>query len=211
MKLYSVHDPEFSAYGKVLEGYDLTELLAALAKENCPSDGISYLPHVQALGNTAVAKEFSLRMFGGMPIQVGCCTGFADTLNALEYHKGSEINAAGDDCILVLGREQDIVDGKYDTKNAEAFLIKKGEAIELYGTTLHYAPWQYRGTGFRMVCVLPLGTNGEKPDLPVKSTEDNFCFGSNKWLIAHPDSREAENGAYVGLVGKNLTRADVEE
>jgi hypothetical protein len=26
----------------------------------------------------------------------------------------------------------------------------------------------------------------------------------NKWLLAHADSNEAANGAYVGLVGENL-------
>ena len=211
MKLYTVHDPAFAPYGKVLTGYDMTELFRVLAEQDCPKAGISYTAQVSALEQTAVAEEFRLRMFGGMPIQVGCTTGTADTLNALEYHKSSEINAAGDDCILVLGREQDIVDGRYDTKKAEAFLIKAGEAVELYGTTLHYAPWQVSGEGYRMVCVLPLGTNAARPDLTVKCEEDRFCFGSNKWLLAHADSGEAENGAYVGLSGKNLTRADVEE
>ena len=26
----------------------------------------------------------------------------------------------------------------------------------------------------------------------------------NKWLLAHAEAPEAQNGAYVGLVGKNL-------
>ena len=26
----------------------------------------------------------------------------------------------------------------------------------------------------------------------------------NKWLLAHKDSREAHNGAHVGLVGENI-------
>ena len=26
----------------------------------------------------------------------------------------------------------------------------------------------------------------------------------NKWLLAHPDSEEAKNGARIGLVGKNI-------
>ena len=32
MHIYSVTDPEFRSYGKVLEGYDTAELLAAMEK-----------------------------------------------------------------------------------------------------------------------------------------------------------------------------------
>ena len=32
MKIYSVSDPEFAEFGKVLKGYDTTELLAAMDK-----------------------------------------------------------------------------------------------------------------------------------------------------------------------------------
>ncbi len=37
------------------------------------------------------------------------------------------------------------------------------------------------------------------------STEDKLCLGTNKWLIAHKDAPEAENGAFVGLIGENIT------
>ena len=36
MKIYSVSDPEFKAYGKVLEGYDTQELCAAMAATEMP-------------------------------------------------------------------------------------------------------------------------------------------------------------------------------
>ena len=26
----------------------------------------------------------------------------------------------------------------------------------------------------------------------------------NKWLLAHPESQEAQSGAYIGLTGKNI-------
>ena len=34
------------------------------------------------------------------------------------------------------------------------------------------------------------------------------AMGKNKWLLAHAESGEAAQGAYVGLVGKNLDIAD---
>ena len=29
----------------------------------------------------------------------------------------------------------------------------------------------------------------------------------NKWLLAHPDSDEAKNGAHIGLTGENIDLA----
>ena len=36
------------------------------------------------------------------------------------------------------------------------------------------------------------------------SEEDRRLRARNKWLLAHPESREARDGAVVGLRGKNL-------
>ena len=56
-----------------------------------------------------------------------------------------------------------------------------------------------------MACVLPKGTNYERPAMKNNDTvEAKMCMGSNKWLLAHKDSGEASNGAYVGLTGENL-------
>ena len=44
MKIYSVTDPEFKPYGKVLEGYDTAELLAAMEAIELPPEGTAYRP-----------------------------------------------------------------------------------------------------------------------------------------------------------------------
>ena len=206
MKLKSVFDKEFKKYGAVLEGYDFSELLSALEKCNTPNSGIEYVASVPCLEECEIFDEFFKRGFGGMPIQVGYCNGVNDTLNALEYHKSSEFNIAKNDIVLILGLESDIEDGKYDTKNAEIFLVPKGVGVELFATTLHYAPCGLDPKGaYQMVCVLPRGTNGEKPEIEnTDSFEAKMCFGSNKWLLAHPESDEAQKGAYVGLDGENI-------
>ena len=57
-------------------------------------------------------------------------------------------------------------------------------------------------TGFKIAVLLPRGTN-----LPLnsgKEGEDRMLTACNKWLLAHPDSEEAGNGAYIGLTGENL-------
>ena len=92
MKIYSVFDPEFKSYGKVLESYDTLELTDAMKKIPMPNAGVSYEPSIQKLEDQHIFLELSDRGFGGMPIQLGMCWGYNTRLNCLEYHRDSEIN-----------------------------------------------------------------------------------------------------------------------
>ena len=139
-----------------------------------------------------------------MPIQIGYCNGNNYLLNAVEYHRDSEINIAATDAILILGQEQDIEpDGTYETSRMEAFLIPAGTAVEVYATTLHYAPCNVAEDGFKVVVVLPKDTNTEIDRVASGNPEDERLFARNKWLIAHPDAKI--EGAFNGLVGENLS------
>ena len=126
-------------------------------------------------------------------------------LNAVEYHRTSEINIAVTDLILLLGLEQDIEDDySYDTSNIEAIFVPAGTAIEVYGTTLHYAPCNANEGGFRCVVILPKDTNTELEATIEKQGEDALLFAKNKWLIGHPETDLGEQGAFIGLKGKNI-------
>lgn len=156
------------------------------------------------------AELLSNNIYGGMPIQIGYCNGTNTKLNCLEYHRDSEIDIAADDVVLLLGRQQDAMGDSYDTGLVEAFLCPAGTAVELYATTLHYAPCSGKlGDSFRVIIVLPKGTNSEKPDIEIKNDEDKRLFARNKWLIAHPESSEADNGAVVCLKGENIDIAEL--
>ena len=196
MKIQSINDPAFLKYGKVLTGYDLDGLIAAMDSFEIPDD-VVYV---------ASSPELD-RGFGGVPIQVGYCNGHNKKLNALEYHRCSEINVACTDMVLLLGAQQDIdLDNyTYDTQKVEAFLVPKGAAIEVYATTLHYAPCHVSGEGFRSVVVLSRDTNTDLDFVPQKKGEDALLFAKNKWLVAHPDSGLEEQGAWMGLKGDNIT------
>jgi len=211
MKIYSVSDEQFKDYGCVLDGYDYSELFENLGKVDIPSDGIVYKASEETLEKCATAKEMEIRGFSGYPVQLGYVSANNKVMNCLEYHKSSEFNIAMDDIILILGREQDIKDGKYDTSLAKAFFVPAGVGVELYGTTLHYAPFNVKDGGYRIICVLPRGTNADKIDFPVKNDEDKMCLGVNKWLLAHPDAPEVKDGAYVGITGKNIKFEDLED
>lgn len=204
MKIQEVTDAAFASYGRIVTGYHLGSLLDAMEETPCPENGTVYVPSEKALEETEAGREICKKSYGGMPVQIGYCNGVNHKLNAVEYHRSSEIDIAVNDLILLLGMRQDIVDGDtYDTANMEAFLLPAGTAVELYATTLHFAPCSVGSQGFRCVIVLPEGTNTELTYEPDRSGEDKLLTATNKWLIAHEEA--GIEGAFVGLAGENIT------
>ena len=149
--------------------------------------------------------EISEHCYGGMPVQLGWCNGHNTRLNCLEYHRDSEFNLGTEDFILLLAKQDEIVDGVLDTAKVKAFKAPAGVLVEVYATTLHYAPCHCDPEkGFRVLVALPQGTNTDKPVIQNRTTEDKLLWARNKWLLAHPESSEAAQGAHVGLSGENI-------
>lgn len=204
MTVKKVTDPAFKAYGRVITGYDFSGLLKAMEQTPLPEDVI-YIPSLPEMEALPAAKELENGIYGQMPIQIGCCNGHNKKLNAVEYHRDSEVDIAVDDLILILGKQQDIEeDHTYDTSRMEAFLVPAGTAMEVYATTLHYAPCHVKDEGFRCVIVLPRDTNLDMEPVEVKDPEDRLLFARNKWLIGHAQGGLPE-GAFIGLKGENLS------
>lgn len=204
MTVRKVTDPAFKAYGRVITGYDFSGLLKAMEQTLLPEDVI-YIPSLPEMEALPAAKELENGIYGQMPIQIGCCNGHNKKLNAVEYHRDSEVDIAVDDLILILGKQQDIEeDHTYDTSRMEAFLVPAGTAVEVYATTLHYAPCHVKDEGFRCVIVLPRDTNLDMEPVEVKDPEDRLLFARNKWLIGHAQGGLPE-GAFIGLKGENLS------
>ena len=203
MKIYNVTDERFKAYGKVVKDIDFSEMVRVLKEETPIPEDVAYVPGLEALESLPAGEELSRKVYGEMPIQIGYCNGHNSLLNALEYHKSSEINVAATDAILLIGKEQDITeDFTYDTALAEAFLLPQGMAVEMYATTLHYAPCGVDGAGFQVAIVLPKGTNLDLEESH-EGGEDGHLTAKNKWLLGHPEGGLPQ-GSPMGLVGKNL-------
>lgn len=209
LEIKSVKDAAFREYGRVVTGYDYTELLDILTKTTEAPDHVIYVASDANLEAVPVAKELQNNCYGGLPIEIGYCNGTNTMLNCLEYHKDSEINIAADDAVLLVARQQDAAE-MLDSSKIEAFLLPKGTAVEIYATTLHYAPCSAKkGQSFRVAIVLPKGTNGPKPEIVSKNSEDDRLFALNKWLIAHKDAPEAKQGAVIGISGENIDISDL--
>jgi len=206
LSLFSVLSEAFRPYGRILKGYDFNEVMQRMKQTDIPAEGNIYLTSVKHLEQTAIKRQLQQHLYGGMEIQIGYCNGRNSNLNGLEYHKGSEINVAVTDLVLLLGKVQDIRNNKYSTEHIQAFFLPQGTAVELYQTTLHFAPCKVTDDGFKCIVVLPKGTNEPlEHKSEVITEEDELLFMTNKWLLAHPERKILiDRGAYPGIVGDNI-------
>ncbi|MGB8450718.1 MAG: DUF4867 family protein [Anaerocolumna sp.] len=204
VQIKHITEEDFGKYGRILtKDYDLNDLLDVMKTTPIP-DGVIYEPSVDALESLPIMKTFTDSVYGGLPIQIGYCNGHNRLLNAAEYHRSSEINVAATDLILLIGMQQDITaEYTYSTDKIEAFLVPAGTMIEVFATTLHYAPCGVDGEGFQCAVVLPRDTNLDLEVKPMGAKEDSLLFARNKWLIAHSDAKI--EGAFVGLTGENIS------
>ena len=182
MNLIPVTDVKFKKYGRVVKDVDFEELIEEMKKTPCPED-VVYVASVPELEALPVFYELVERTYGEMPVQ---------------------IDVAVSDLVLMLGKRADITeDFQYDSANVEAFLVPAGTAVEVFADTLHYAPCNTEESGFRMVVILPKGTNLDLMKKHENATdEEKLLFGTNKWVIAHPDAMI--EGAFNGIIGENL-------
>ena len=211
MVFCSVYDPEFKPYGQIVDGMaDTVQEILNVLKDAPQGPGVDYVPEYEPLQELPAMVEISEHCYGGMPVQLGWCNGHNTRLNCLEYHRDSEFNLGTEDFILLIAKQDEIAKGVLDTGKVKAFKVPAGVLVEVYATTLHYAPCHCDpGKGFRVLVALPQGTNTDKPIIENKSSEDRLLWARNKWLLAHPESSEAAQGAHVGLSGENIDIANL--
>lgn len=206
VQIRSVYDKDFSPYGKIVQGYDFSEIVSYMKEQtDVPENGNVYVPSVPEMENTSVFSEVQNRIYGGMPIQIGYCNGRNSTYNGFEYHKGSEINIAVTDFMLVLGHVWQIEENRFYVGNEKVFFVPEGTAIEMYQTTLHLSPCKVQDAGFKGIVILPRGTNTPLEAKPENATgEDRLLLQKNKWVISHPEREPLmKQGAFPGLIGEN--------
>ena len=200
IKIYRIGDKEFIPYGKVIKDIDAGEYINAAKSAEMPESGSAYVAEFDGFKNLKATEDVRVKYFGEMPTQAGYCYGYNNQPNAVEWHKSSEVNVAVTPLVLILGQVQDIVDNKIDSSKLKAFYVEKGEAIEVYATTLHFCPCQVSKEGFGCVVLLPTGTN-----TPLDGEyEDKIMFRKNKWILSHVDNDALiARGVVAGVTGEN--------
>jgi len=201
-KIYSINDPEFATYGRVISDLDSSEIISVAKNIENPKVGSAYQPSVKEFEELKIFEEIKEKYFGTLPTQLGYCWGYNSAMNAMEYHCSNEINIAVTPLVLILGHTWDIKDMKVDSNTFRAFYVPQGSVVEIYSTTLHFCPCQMDDAGFGCVVGLFKGTNvvidGAVPEKPL--------FKQNKWVFAHVDNIDLiEKGIAAGVTGENLT------
>ena len=200
ISLYSVEDPEFASYGRIVPGVDADAMIQAALRIENPETGAAYKPHLEELAQLPLAAELQNRCFGTLTTQVGYCWGHNQTLDATEWHTSSEINIAATPLVLLLAHRWDIADGKLDSSAFRAFYVPAGMTVELYATSLHFTPCQVSDEGFGCIVVLPQGTN-----VPLNEpAADPVLFRQNKWVLCHVENETLKDrGVVPGITGWN--------
>lgn len=196
----SVNSAEFSEYGRIIKGLDITEIVAAAEKIELPDGCSKYIPSEPSFERLPIAEEIKNRFFGELDIQLGYTYGHSSKLNALEWHTSSEINIAVTPLVILVAKRSEIKDSMLDSACVRAFYVPGGTVLECYATTLHFCPCEAESNGFGWVVALPRGTNTPLD----KEPGDKLLFKKNKWVIIHPEHRAmADAGAVIGICGKN--------
>lgn len=205
LDLMSVHDRRFAEYGLVhrigaANASPVDGPLLSLARRRFgPSDGpVSYTASVPELEACPEMVEIRRVVFGDVDVQAGCCWGTGGRMNGMEFHRSSELVGAATDLVVILGRLQDVHHDRWSSHRAAFVHVPAGSFVELYATTLHFAPCRVSSEPFRAVIVLPRGTN-----TPLDEGPEGTLWMRNKWLLAHPDGPAAARGAWVGIDGPN--------
>lgn len=209
LEILSCSSKEFERYGKVIYGYDFNELVQYAEKNtNIPPSGNIYVGSVDEMeGIFPLFSSLKNNFYGGMDVQIGYCNGNNSFLNGLEYHKSSEINVAVTDMVLLLAKTTEIENDVLNSSLVKAFFIPRGTAVELYQTTMHFAPCKVTEHGFKCIVILPKETNTEISlnEKEILTNEDRYLFKRNKWLLVHGDKQDLiTKGAFHGISGENL-------
>ena len=162
--MHHVADREFADFGRIVTAYDFAAWLTYLdTRTTVPGEGNVYVASEPGLEALAPFAQLRDTVYGGLDIQAGYCNGLASRLNGLEYHKSPEFFVTQTELVLLLAPYRAMRDFTLDAAHVRAFYFPAGTAVELFGSTLHFAPSRLSDAGFKSAIVLLRGTNTDPP------------------------------------------------
>lgn len=205
LEIYSVFDSRFRPYGRLLPAVEDTEFRRAFAAQPIPEQGNRYAASVPELEETAFIRGLRRSVFGEMDIEAGYCNGRGHMLNALEYHKCSEVNFSTTGLVLLLALPGCMDDGRLDSSSVCGFYLPPDTVVEIFPLVLHFAPCRVSDDGFNCLVVLERGVNSPSEHVDISAPgEEKLFWMRGKWLTCHPDSPQARKGAFAGISGTNI-------
>lgn len=207
LKILSIHDDAFRRYGKILNSHLFLDMFDYLENHTViPETENNYVAHDPNFLKFINQSDAISNLFGNIDVQYGYVNGNNSKLNALEYHKSSEVNLALTPLVLMLARVGDITNHQISSDQIEIFYVPKRCVIEIYPQTLHFSPCKVSDEGFKCGVILPYGTNMEFiSNKQIVHDEDYLLFKTNKWILVHQDHQKFISlGAHAGLIGTNI-------
>lgn len=192
----------FSRYGRFLNSAGWTGLIKEADRLIAGDEEPAYIASVPELESLS-SPEVVGTTYSPEEVQVGICRGFNDTLNGMEWHDCPELIVAVTPLLLILGLDDEIEKGQWNSCHARICFLKAGEAVLLNEGTLHFAPCRSGSEPFLSLIILPRGVNQEL-DVKKHDPADKLLWKERKWILTHPDSPQAVKGAPIGISGANL-------
>ena len=205
LEILPVESSEFEVYGMVHPEVVIPGM-KEFVQTHRPDKEELYIPCEEKLMNMEESRFFKENLFGQVDCQIGYYYGRGTKLNAVEYHKCSEVLVLFEPAVLVLGSVWDIKDYKLDSSVMKLFYVPADTCVELYATTLHFSPLMVKQKGISQVVVQAAGTN--TPLLTERTKRlrtDQYLLERNKWVLAHKEYvKTLGEGAYEGIIGENI-------
>lgn len=202
LEILPVTDSSFADFG-VIYNYPLAEIEDVMNHVAMPESGSTYLQSIPELEKTEAIQAIGRDVFAGMPIDAGATIGHTDDFSAFEYHQCSELNIMLDDVVMVFAKRQTLdKQGTIDPRrDGKIYYVPKGTIVELYNTTLHYAPIEVTKSGYKVIVVVLHGTN---LPLPAGFKSGNpRVVKQGKFQVVHPVRQDKiAQGYQVALTGE---------
>lgn len=205
--ILTVDDPEFVTYGTVHPHIKVPKMREYAYQREMPDSEI-YEPCSEELMGMDGAVCFTEFAYGETACQIGYYSGYCSKLNALEYHKCSEVLVEFEPAVLIVGHIWDINGQKLDSAKLKLFYVPADTCVELYATTLHFAPCMATQAGVRQVVCQTATTNTDlrHPELLTDEGENKLLYQRNKWVLIHPEAAGSfEANAVQGIEGENIS------
>lgn len=205
LDILPVASPDFAVYGMVHSEVQVPGMKEFVRTHGTEGEEL-YVPCEEALMNMEESRVIKENLFGQVDCQIGYYHGRGTKLNAVEYHKCSEVLVLFEPAVLVLGSVWEIKDHKLSSSVMKLFYVPADTCVELYATTLHFSPLMATQRGVSQVVAQAAGTNTplvtERID---RLKTDRYLLERNKWVLAHKEYiKTLGEGSYEGIIGENI-------